>query len=366
MTSSLLSRIGLAALMRLDPETAHGLAIRALKTGLVRPPALRNDPRLVIRRLGLEFPNPLGMAAGFDKNAEVPDALLALGFGFAEVGTLTPRPQRGNPRPRIFRLPRTGGVINRLGFNNEGHEAAARRLAARRGRPGLVGVNVGANKDTSDRAGDYVAGIARFAGDAAYFTVNVSSPNTPGLRDLQARDALDDLLGRVIEARDAISAAGRRRVPVLLKIAPDMDEAGLDDVADVTLARGIDGLIVSNTTLSRSGVEGDAAATETGGLSGRPLFERSTIVLAKMRRRVGADMVLVGVGGVSSGDDAFVKIAAGADLVQLYTGMIYAGVDLPRRILARLGERLTEAGIGDLGAVRDSTVDAWAARPIPR
>jgi dihydroorotate dehydrogenase len=366
MRPSLLSRVGLAALMRLDPETAHGLAVRALASGFVRPARPPRDPRLVVRRLGLEFPNPLGMAAGFDKNAEVPDALLSLGFGFAEVGTLTPKPQPGNPRPRIFRLPQSGGVINRLGFNNEGHDAAALRLAARRGRPGLVGVNVGANKDTADRAGDYVAGIARFADDAAYFTVNVSSPNTPGLRDLQARGALDDLLGRVIEARDAIAAAGRRRVPVLLKIAPDMDEAGLDDVADVTLARGVDGLIVSNTTLSRRGVERDVAASEAGGLSGRPLFERSTIVLAKMRRRVGADMVLVGVGGVSSGDDAFVKIAAGADLVQLYTAMIYAGADLPGRILARLGQRMTESGAGDVGAVRDSAVDDWAARAIPR
>jgi dihydroorotate dehydrogenase len=360
-----LLRRGLAALLRLDAETAHGLALRALSTRLVRPAVPPADPRLVVNVMGLAFPNPLGMAAGFDKNAEVPDALLALGFGFVEVGTLTPRPQAGNPRPRIFRIEDAGGVVNRLGFNNGGHDAAAARLAARRGRPGIVGVNVGANKDSADRPGDYVEGIRRFAGDASYFTVNISSPNTPGLRELQARDALDDLLARVIGARDAVAAAGGRSVPVLLKIAPDMDEAGLDDVAAVAAARRLDGLVVSNTTLSRAGVEGHPAARESGGLSGRPLFPRSTAVLAKMRARVGPAMAIVGVGGVSSGDDAFAKIAAGADVVQLYTGLVYGGVGLPGRILARLSECLAAAGATDLRAVRDSATAEIAARPIP-
>jgi dihydroorotate dehydrogenase len=358
-------RLGLAAMRRLDAETAHGLALRALATGLLRPPVPPPDPRLAVRAMGLSFPNPLGMAAGFDKNAEVPDALLALGFGFAEVGTLTPRPQAGNPRPRIFRIEPERAVVNRLGFNNGGHDAAAARLAARRGRPGIVGINVGANKDSDDRAGDYVTGIRRFAQDAAYFTVNISSPNTPGLRDLQAKAALDDLLARVLGARDAIAADGGRKVPVLLKIAPDIGEAGLDDVADVGLARGLDGLIVSNTTLSRVGVEGHPNARESGGLSGPPLFARSTAVLAKMRARVGPGMTIIGVGGVSTGDDAFAKVAAGADLVQLYTGLVYGGIDLPGRILARLSDRLTEAGATGLAAVRGTTTAEIAARPIP-
>ncbi|HUG61579.1 MAG TPA: quinone-dependent dihydroorotate dehydrogenase [Methylomirabilota bacterium] len=354
-------RLAQALVLRCDPETAHGMAIAALKTGFVRPSLRPPDPRLEIERIGLRFPNPLGMAAGFDKNAEAADALLALGFGFVEVGTLTPRPQAGNPKPRIFRLAADGAVINRLGFNNDGHDAALRRLAARRGRPGIVGVNVGANKDAADRAADYVAGIARFAADASYFTINVSSPNTPGLRDLQARAALDDLLARVVEARDAVAG---RRAPVLLKIAPDVPEAGLDDIADVVIARGLDGLVVSNTTLSRTGAS-NPGARETGGLSGRPLFERSTIVLAKMRRRVGAEMTIIGAGGVFDGDDAFAKIAAGADLVQVYTGFIYGGVALPAKILARLLQRLDTAGATSIAAIRDTALADWAKRPIP-
>ncbi len=356
--------LGRALLFRLDPERAHGLGLAVLRAGLVRahrPPA---DRRLAVERMGLSFPNPFGMAAGFDKNAEVPDPLLALGFGFVEVGTVTPRPQPGNPRPRIFRLPADRAVINRLGFNNDGHGAAEARLRARAGRPGIVGVNVGANKDTENRAADYVAGIRRFAPLAAYFTVNVSSPNTPGLRDLQARGALDDLLARVVEARDGAAASKGRRVPVLLKIAPDLTEEGLDDVAEVALARGIDGLVVSNTTLSRRGVSGRAAG-EAGGLSGRPLFERATIVLAKMRRRLGPGPVLVGVGGVMDGDDAFAKVQAGADLVQVYTGFVYGGPSLPARVLARMAVRLDEARAPSLAAVRDSRTGEWASRPIP-
>ncbi|BBE72697.1 quinone-dependent dihydroorotate dehydrogenase [Oharaeibacter diazotrophicus] len=359
-----LDAIGAALLRRLDPETAHGLAIRGLSAGLVRARRLPPDPRLAARLGDLVLPNPLGMAAGFDKNAVAPDGLLALGFGFVEVGTLTPRPQPGNPRPRIFRLPEAGAVINRLGFNNDGHAAALARLEARRGRGGVVGVNVGANKDSTDRPADYVAGIRAFAAVASYFTVNVSSPNTPGLRDLQARDALDELLARALAARDDMVAAVGRRVPVLLKIAPDLTEAGLDDVADVSLARGVDGLIVSNTTLSRVGVSGPVAG-EAGGLSGRPLFERSTVVLAKMRRRVGRALPIVGVGGIADGADAVAKIRAGADLVQGYTGFIYAGPAYAADVLAGLSAALDRDGLPSPAALRDLDLDRWADRPIP-
>jgi len=353
------------ALMPLvDGERAHGLTLAALKAGLVPPVTPVIDPRLRRTVFGLDFPNPVGMAAGFDKNAEVPDALLALGFGFTEVGTLTPRPQPGNPRPRIFRDVAARAVVNRLGFNNEGHAAGLARLRARAGRGGIVGVNVGANKDAADRIADYVAGIAAFAPVASYFTVNVSSPNTPGLRDLQARGALDELLARVIEARDGTVAAAGRKVPVLLKIAPDVDDAGLADIAEVSLARGIDGLVAGNTTLSRVGVA-PALAREAGGLSGRPLRERATIVLARLRLLVGPAMPIVGVGGISSGADAFARIAAGADLVQLYTGFVYEGPGVAAAIcrdLLRLMEREGLASLGDLVG-RDAA--AWAARPIP-
>ena len=357
-------RIGAAVLRRFDAETAHGLAIRALKHDLVPPCPVADDPRLRVTIQDLTFPNPIGMAAGFDKNAEVPDGLLALGFGFAEVGTLTPKAQAGNPKPRIFRLPEHEAVVNRLGFNNDGHDPAFVRLSARHGRPGIVGINVGANKDSQDRAGDYVTGITRFARLAGYLCINVSSPNTPGLRDLQARDALDDLLARSVAARDATIGEIGRRVPLFLKIAPDQTEAGLDDIVAVALARGIDGLVVSNTTVTRDGVAGHPLAGETGGLSGRPLFDLSTRVLAKVRRRVGPAMPLIGVGGVSDGADAFEKIAAGADLVQLYTGFIYGGSGTAARIRRDLSALVGRTGLASLAAHRDSGVDRWADRPL--
>lgn len=358
--SRTIGRLGAGLLRTLDPEQAHGVAIRALKAGVVPGCRVSPDPRLAVRVAGLDFPNPLGMAAGFDKNAEVPDAVLALGFGFVEVGTVTPRPQAGNPRPRIFRLPGDGAVVNRLGFNNEGHDAAYARLAARAGRAGIVGVNIGANKDSSDRTGDYVAGVRRFASVASYLTVNISSPNTPGLRDLQARDALDELLARTIDTRDALPG---RRVPVFLKIAPDVAEEGIDDIAAVALARGVDGLIVSNTTLSRAGLT-DPAAKETGGLSGRPMFRRSTIALAKMRQRVGPQMPLIGVGGIASARDVLAKVKAGADLVQLYTAFIYAGSGLAADILDELGRLVRADGAADLRALRDRDVADLARLPL--
>jgi dihydroorotate dehydrogenase len=358
-----LDRIGQKLLFSFDPETAHGLSITALKSGLPlgRPPA--PDPALGVAIAGLSFPNPLGMAAGYDKNGEVPDALLALGFGFAEIGTVTPRAQPGNPKPRIFRLTEDGAVINRLGFNNEGHAACLKRVEARAGRPGIVGINVGANKDSTDRIADYRLGVERFARHASYLTVNISSPNTPGLRDLQARTSLGLLLAAVREARDGEDARLGKRTPVFLKIAPDLDEAGLDDIGREVLDKAIDGVIVSNTTLSREGLA-SAARTETGGLSGRPLFSRSTAVLARMRRRLGPDVTLIGVGGVDSAETAVEKIRAGADLVQLYTGMIYAGPSMPGRIVRGLSDIAEREGIASIRSLRDTALEKWEAVPL--
>ncbi|WP_394802009.1 quinone-dependent dihydroorotate dehydrogenase [Rhizobium halophilum] len=355
-----LSDLARQGLFLFEPETAHGMSIKALKSGLVPACALKPDPRLAQTVAGLSFANPLGMAAGYDKNAEVPDALLRLGFGFTEVGTLTPRPQVGNPKPRIFRLVADRGVINRLGFNNEGHEAAHVRLSARKNAGGIVGVNIGANKDSDDRIADYVAGIRRFAALASYFTVNISSPNTPGLRDLQARESLKALLDAVLAARaQEVSRLGRP-LPVFLKIAPDLPEEGLDDVAAEALAHHLDGLIVSNTTLSRAGLTDMAQAGEAGGLSGAPLFRLSTAVLAKMRKRVGPELPIIGVGGVATAEDALEKIRAGADLVQLYSCMIYEGPSLPARIVGGLSRLLDREGVASIRDLRDSRVDQWA------
>jgi len=345
---------------RVDPELAHFLTVKALASGLAPRCAPRVDPRLKVSAFGLDFPNPVGIAAGLDKNGEAPDALIALGYGHVEVGTVTPRPQPGNPKPRMFRLVADHAVINRFGFNNQGHAALRARLEARRGRPGIVGVNIGANKDSDDRIADYVAGVRAFADLAAYYTVNVSSPNTPGLRDLQARDQLAELLGRTLAARDEIAASGGRRVPVLLKIAPDIVDDGLADVAEVALSSGVDGLIVSNTTLDRRGVSDPVVAKEAGGLSGRPLFRRSTVVLAKMRRLVGPALPIVGVGGIDSGDTAWEKIAAGADLIQVYSGMVYEGPFLAARIVADLAARLDREGVASLAALRGSRTEHWA------
>ncbi len=360
MVASMLDALARKALFAIDAETAHGMTVKALATGLVPTCRVPADGRLAVALGDLTFPNPLGMAAGFDKNGEVPDALLKLGFGFAEVGTVTPRPQEGNARPRVFRLVADRGVVNRLGFNNEGHAALRARLEARRHRGGIVGVNVGANKDAGDRIADYVAGIEAFAGLASYFAVNISSPNTPGLRDLQARAALHELLSRVMEARERMAAVHGRAVPVLLKIAPDVDEAGLDDIAAEVLAAGIDGLIVSNTTLARTGLRDRTGAAEAGGLSGRPLFRRSTIALARMRLRVGPRLPIIGVGGIDSGEAAWTKIAAGASLVQLYTGLVYEGPALVGRILTHLSRALDREGLSTLSDAVGCNAEAWA------
>lgn len=331
-----LSALALPFLRLMDPEQAHQATLLALKTGL-GPCGKKDAETLGIDLLGMHFPNPLGIAAGFDKNGEVPDAMLKLGFGFAEVGTTTPRPQSGNPKPRIFRLQQDRAVINRLGFNNEGHEAMEARLNKRAGKGGIVGVNLGANKDTEDKAADYVTGIKRFESLASYFTVNVSSPNTPGLRGLQSRAELEDLLGRVLEAREG-------QTPVLLKIAPDLVYEEREDIAAVVLESGVDGLIVSNTTIARDGLVSGRHADETGGLSGAPLMDMATDVLADMRRLTKGTVPLIGVGGVSSGTDAYKKIRAGASLVQLYTALTFQGADLVTKIKRDLASNLKRDG----------------------
>jgi dihydroorotate dehydrogenase len=347
-------------LFRLDAEKAHGLTIKALNSPF-GPQAAKADDRILGRRLiGLDFPNPLGMAAGFDKNGQAVDAVLRLGFGFAEVGTVTPRPQDGNPKPRLFRLAADRAVINRFGFANLGHAALREKLIERQrqGYGGVVGVNIGANKDTIDRIDDYVAGIEAFADVASYFTINVSSPNTPGLRDLQARDALDQLLMRVTLARDDAADLKGRRVPLLLKIAPDMDETALNDVTDMAKLHAIDGMIVSNTTLSRDGLV-SREATETGGLSGRPLFERSTRMLALTRTLVGRDMLIIGVGGIESAATAWDKLAAGADLIQVYSGLVYEGPSLVQQILSGLVQRMKARKMAGIADVVGSETECW-------
>ena len=339
-----------AVLTALPAETAHGLTVRALAAGLGPSAGDPDDPVLATRVAGLALANPIGLAAGFDKNGEVPDAMLRLGFGFVEVGSVTPRPQPGNPRPRVFRLRPDRAVINRLGFNNDGMEAVAARLARRdRGGAGVLGVNVGANKDAADRVRDYVTGIDRFARLADYLTVNISSPNTPGLRALQSRAALDDLLARVIAARDG-AAAGGPPTPLFLKIAPDLTDEDARDLADVALARAVDGLVVSNTTLARPDTLTSPHRGQAGGLSGRPLFKASTRVLADMYRLTDGRLPIVGVGGVSSGGDAYAKIRAGASLVQLYTALVYEGPGLVGRIKRELASLLKRDGFASVAA----------------
>ena len=355
----------LPMLRMLDAEDAHRLAIRGLRMlPYARPRP--DDPKLAVRAFGLNFPNPVGIAAGFDKNAEVPDALLRLGFGFAEIGSVTPKPQSGNPRPRIFRLERDEAVINRLGFNNDGAEVVLRRLAARVQNGGIVGVNVGANKDSPDRTQDYVRLIETFAPVASYFTVNVSSPNTPGLRNLQQATELDDLLARVIDARERVRKnAGDS--PVLLKIAPDLSLADLDDVVHVARSRGVDGMIVANTTIGRpSTLREQVRSKEQGGLSGRPLFRLSTRMVAETFVRVEGAFPLIGAGGIDSGGAALTKIRAGASLIQLYSALVYKGVGLVDSIKADLSSTLLRTGRESLSEIVGAdaatiTAEDWPA-----
>ena len=339
-----------SAMRLLPPEAAHEAALWGLRLGL--GPRARADkfPRLRTNLAGLDLPNPIGMAAGFDKNAEAPDALLAIGFGFAECGTVTPLPQPGNDRPRLFRLSEDRAVINRLGFNNKGLEAFGDRLAARAHRPGIVGANVGANKESSDRPADYIAGMGRVWARASYVTANISSPNTPGLRGLQERGALEDLLGRMRDARALLEAAHGGR-PLFLKVAPDLDDVAISDIAELTLAYGLDALIVSNTTLQRPPHLTSDEREEAGGLSGQPLFQISTRVLRQFAQALGGKLPLIGVGGVASGADAYMKIKAGASAVQLYSALVYEGPGLVASILDELDGLMAADGF-------DSVADA--------
>ena len=350
---NLAERIGLPLLRGLDPERAHGLALRALRAGLGPSGGPVRDPRLVTRLAGIALENPLGLAAGFDKNAEALGPLSRAGFGFLEVGAATPRPQPGNPRPRLFRLSEDRAAINRFGFNNDGATAIAARLAARA--PGVpVGLNLGANKDSADRAADF-AQVLRIAGPHVDFaTVNVSSPNTERLRDLQGKDALTALLDRVRAANEDLA----RPVPVFLKIAPDLDERALADIAEVAMAAGLDGMIATNTTLDRAGLESRHAG-EAGGLSGAPLFAKSTRVLARLAALTGGEMPLVGVGGIASADDAYAKIRAGASAVQLYTALVYGGLSLVPEILRGLSRQLERDGFATIGDAVGTDRETW-------
>jgi dihydroorotate dehydrogenase len=326
----------------LDAETAHRLTIKALALAPYGAPP-KDAPRLAGEAFGRRFPNPVGLAAGFDKQCEVPDALLALGFGFVDLGGVVPEPQAGNPKPRVFRLPGDEGVINRFGLNSDGLAAVRERLVGRRGRTGIVGVNIGANKDSPDRAADYAACIGALAGLVDFLTVNVSSPNTPGLRDLQGEAFLDDLLGRAVEARDRADARGGARTALLLKIAPDLALEALDALVGTALRRGVDGLIVSNTTVARpAALRETALAKEAGGLSGKPLFRLATTMLAETFLRVEGKVPLIGVGGIDSAEAAWTKIRAGASLVQLYTALVYKGPALIGEIKQGLLRRLDE------------------------
>ena len=347
-----------APLLRcLSPEAAHRVTLAGLRAGFAGRAGGADGPELASSVFGLNFTNPVGLAPGFDKNAVAMGALAALGFGLVEIGGVTPRPQPGNPRPRVFRLVEDKAVINRLGFNNKGLDAVTRQIVAADPLPCPLGANLGMNKDASDPAADFVAGVERLGPHVDYATLNVSSPNTPGLRDLQERSALDALLGRVMEARDRLPARPRP-LALLIKIAPDLDEAALAGIVETALARNVDGLVVSNTTTARPGGLQSRHRAETGGLSGRPLFEPSTRMLATVYRMTGGTVPLIGVGGIASGADAYAKIRAGASLVQLYTALIYRGPALIERIKSGLARRLAVDGLGHIADAvgRDAAV----------
>ncbi|WP_306251626.1 quinone-dependent dihydroorotate dehydrogenase [Parvularcula sp. IMCC14364] len=337
-----LATLGSRFLTLLDAEKAHQATIHLLKKGARPHVRVKDDKRLHINVAGLEFANPLGLAAGFDKNAEVPDAMLTLGFGFVEVGAVTPRQQTGNDKPRVFRLRHNRAVINRYGFNNDGLEAIGKRLEKRASKPGIVGINLGANKDSEDRTEDYVTSLKRLEPHVSFCTVNISSPNTPGLRALQDRTALDDLLSRVAAARVT-------EKPLFLKVAPDLTDEDKADIVASAKQHGISGLIVSNTTITRAGVEAHPDAGEAGGLSGAPLFRLSTEVLRDFARELSGDLPLIGVGGIFSARDAYKKILSGASLVQLYTALIYQGPGLPSEIIRKLPEFLEADGFSSVG-----------------
>ncbi|MEP5761982.1 MAG: quinone-dependent dihydroorotate dehydrogenase [Litoreibacter sp.] len=349
--SRLVERAGMAAFHRLDPETAHGLSLKALNAGLAPLPGPVRSSRLAVDFCGMTLANPIGLAAGFDKNATALNALGRAGFGFLEVGAATPHPQPGNPKPRLFRLSHDKAVINRFGFNNDGMNAIGERLAV--GTPGIpVGLNLGANKDSTDRAGDFALVLKQCGPNVDFATVNVSSPNTEKLRDLQGSAALRALLDGVMDVRQSL----QRPIPIFLKIAPDLSDDELSEITEVAEASGVDAIVATNTTLNRNGLK-DAQKLETGGLSGAPLFERSTRILAKLSIRT--TLPLIGVGGVASADQAYAKIAAGASVVQLYSGMVYGGLSLAPRIAQDLDDMLRRAGITSIGDVVGTDRDRW-------
>ena len=358
-----LYRLARPALFALAPEDAHEATLKALEAGLYPRRFTGGDRRLAQRVMGLDFPNPIGIAAGYDKDARVPDAVLGLGCGFAEIGTVTPKPQDGNPRPRVFRLVADDALINRLGFNNGGHAAALARLEARKRNGGIVGVNIGANKDSADRAADYVAGLKTFNAVASYFTVNISSPNTPGLRDLQAPAALDELLTRVMAARAELGATGAPRRPIVVKIAPDIAEDDVSAICERLIAHAVDAIAVSNTTLARPDLK-SADAVESGGLSGRPLFARSTAMLARVHQATSGKIPLIGIGGIDSGATALAKIEAGATLLQLYTGLVYQGPGLIGDIKSHLVATLAREGQASITPLIGRRAKDWAVRPL--
>jgi dihydroorotate dehydrogenase len=354
-------------LFAFEPETAHEMSLKALEAGIYPRASGVDDPRLKQRIFDLDFANPIGIAAGYDKDARVPDAVLGIGCGFAEVGTVTPKPQGGNPQPRVFRLISDRALINRLGFNNGGHTAALARLETRAHKGGIVVVNIGANKDTDDKAADYELGLETFNRVASAFTVNISSPNTPGLRDLQAPAALDALLTRLTAARAALIGNGGPKRPIIVKIAPDIVEADLPAIVDRLQAHAVDGIAVSNTTLARTGLTAQTAQTaagEAGGLSGKPLFHRSTVMLARVYRLTDGKIPLIGIGGIDSGAAAIAKIEAGASLIQLYTGLVYEGPALINRIKRDLTATLERERLLSISALVGRRAEAWAARTL--
>lgn len=355
---SMVERLGLAVLHRMDPETAHDWSLRALQSGLTPRPGPIATPRLTTDLAGLALPNPLGLAAGYDKNAVAMTPLIEAGFGFIEVGATTPRPQPGNAKPRLFRLREDRAVINRFGFNNQGADAMAARLA-KRPRNGVIGLNLGANKDSEDRIPDYVEVLRTCGQYVDFVTINVSSPNTAALRDLQGKQALWTLTTEVMQARSELPDA--HRPPVFVKIAPDLHEESLADVAEVAAVSAISGLIATNTTLDRGGLT-SAHRGETGGLSGAPLFTKSTAVLGRLFQLTEGKVPLIGVGGIASAEDAFAKIAAGATALQIYSALVYQGLSLTGRILQDLDAKATSLGLENISEARGQEAHLWASK----
>jgi dihydroorotate dehydrogenase len=355
------------ALLALDPEKAHELTLRSLEQGLFPKAGKKggqNDQRLEQSVWGLSFKNPLGMAAGFDKNGRVIGPLFRMGFGFCEAGTVTPLPQDGNPRPRVFRLIKDRAVINRLGFNNQGHDALATRLASR-SHEGILSINIGANKNSADRVDDYVRGLKRFYEVADFFTINISSPNTPGLRDLQTPEELDLLLSRLMQCRSDLMDEDEAPIrPIAVKLAPDIDDEALPAIIERLMAHKVDSIVISNTTLSRANLDHQSPADEAGGLSGRPLFERSTRMLARVYQLTNGTLPLIGVGGIDSGETALAKMQAGATLIELYTGLIYEGPSLVTRIKRALIRHCEENSYNSIGQLIGTKADEWATKEI--